>query len=203
MLYLANASSPKVRDAMLAGELGQMVTPAEGRRPLPGVPFGADNGCFGKGYPGDAEWFAWLDSLPREQCLFAVAPDVVADAEATMARSVPWLPRIRALGFRPAFVAQDGLEHLDVPWHLFDVLFIGGSTAWKLSPHAARLARAAKDRGKQVHMGRVNSGRRKAIANLFECDTVDGTFLVFGPDVNLPRLLAWMDQPSLFGGELR
>jgi hypothetical protein len=200
-VYLANASSPKVRDAMRAGLLGQMVTPAEGRKPLPGVPYGADNGRYGKGYPGDAEWFTWLDSLPREHCLFAVAPDVVADAAATLAESLPWLPRIRALGFPAAFVAQDGLEHLDVPWDQFDVMFIGGTTAWKLSAHAARLAREAKDRGKRVHMGRVNSGRRKAIADLFECDTVDGTFLAFGPDVNLPRLLRWMDEPSLFGGD--
>lgn len=200
-MYLANASSPKVRDAMRAGLIGQMVTPAEGRKPLPGVPFGADNGRYGKGYPGDDAWFTWLDSLPREHCLFAVAPDVVADAQATLAESLPWLPRIRALGFPAAFVAQDGLEHLEVPWDQVDVLFIGGSTEWKLSPHAARLAREAKDRGKRVHMGRVNSGRRKAIADLFECDTVDGTFLAFGPDVNLPRLLRWMDEPSLFGGD--
>lgn len=197
-MYLANASSHAVRDAMRAGKLGQMVTPAEGRRPLPDVPYAADNGKFGKGYPGDAEWFAWLDTLPRENCLFAVAPDVVADAAATLAESAPWLPKIRAAGFPAALVAQDGLEHLDVPWDDIDVLFIGGSTEWKLSPHAARLARQAKDRGKRVHMGRVNSGRRKAIADLFECDTVDGTFLAFGPDVNLPRLLAWFTEPTLF-----
>lgn len=178
-----------------------MVTPAEGRQPLPGVPYGADNGRYGKGYPGDAEWFAWLGSLPREDCLFAVAPDVVADAEATLGESLPWLSKIRALGFPAAFVAQDGLEYLEVPWDEFDVLFIGGTTTWKLSAQAARLAREAKDRGKRVHMGRVNSGRRKAIADLFECDTVDGTFLAFGPDVNLPRLLRWMDEPSLFGGD--
>lgn len=185
---------------MTAGLLGQMVTPAEGRRPLPGVPYGGDNGKFGKGYPGDAEWWAWVQGLPREHCLFIVAPDVIADAEATLAESRPWLSRIRAAGFPAALVAQDGLEELEVPWDEFDVLFIGGSTEWKLSPHAARLCREAKDWGKRVHMGRVNSGRRKAIADLFECDSADGTFLAFGPDVNLPRLLSWMDTPTLFGG---
>lgn len=25
------------------------------------------------------------------------------------------------------------------------------------------------------------------------CDSVDGTYLTFGPDVNLPRLLGWLD----------
>jgi hypothetical protein len=121
---------------MLAGELGQFVTPNEGRTPLPGVKFGADNGCFSKNYVGDERWFEWLGSLPREGCLFAVAPDVVGDAQGTLARSLPWLPQIRSLGFPAAFVAQDGLEDLVVPWDWFDVLFIGGSTEWKLSTHA-------------------------------------------------------------------
>ena len=62
------------------------------------------------------------------------------------------------------------------------------------------IAKEAKRRGKWVHMGRVNSGRRKAIADLFECDTVDGTFMTFGPDKNLRRLLGWSETPSLFGG---
>jgi hypothetical protein len=26
------------------------------------------------------------------------------------------------------------------------------------------------------------------------CDSADGTFLTFGPDVNLPRLLAWLER---------
>lgn len=198
MLYLANASSPRVREAMLAGQLGQMVTPAEGKRPLAGVPFGADNGCFGKGYPGDEKWFAWLDSLPRAHCLFAVAPDVVADAEATLARSVPWLPAIRELGFPAALVLQDGQENLPVPWDLLDVVFIGGSDAFKLGPAAAQLAREAKDRGKHVHMGRVNSRRRWRYAEVVGCDTTDGTFIAGWPDKNLIRQQRWQDH-SLFG----
>ena len=201
VLYLANPSSPKVRDAMRQGLLGQICTPNEGRAPLPGVAWAADNGCFSKNYVGDTRWLAWLSALPRAGCLFAVAPDVVADAAATLARSRPWLSRIRALGVPAAFAAQDGAEQPGmVPWDEFDVLFIGGTTEWKLSPYAARLAREAKDRGLKVHMGRVNSGRRKTIADLFECNTVDGTFLAFGPDTNLPRLLTWMNQPTLFGG---
>lgn len=200
MLYLANASSPKVRDAMRVGLLGQMVTPAEGRKPLPGVPFGADNGCYGKGYPGDGKWFAWLDSLPREGCLFAVAPDVVADAEATLARSMPWLSKIRELGFPAAFVLQDGQEHLPVPWDLLDVVFIGGSDTFKLGPHAIRLTREAAERGKRVHMGRVNSRRRWRYAEVIGCDSSDGTFIARWPDKNLIRQSMWQED-NLFGGD--
>jgi hypothetical protein len=35
------------------------------------------------------------------------------------------------------------------------------------------------------------------------CDSVDGTYLAFGPDRNLPTLLSWLrelDWPTLFDG---
>jgi hypothetical protein len=51
-------------------------------------------------------------------------------------------------------------------------------------------------------MGRVNSLRRLRYAADIGCDSVDGTYLAFGPDQNLPTLLTWIDpdQPGLFGG---
>ena len=73
------------------------------------------------------------------RCAFATAPDVPLDATATLTRAAPMLPRIRAAGYPAALVAQDGLEDLPVLWALFDALFIGGSTARKLSPAASRL----------------------------------------------------------------
>lgn len=184
---------------MVAGELGFIDTPKQQNRRPAGVTWIADNGCFGKGYPGDEAWFAWLirhaEDAPR--CLFATAPDVVGDAQATLERSRPWLPRIRALGYPAALVAQDGLEHLAVPWDEFDALFIGGSTEWKLGPEARALVNEAKARGKHVHMGRVNSGKRYRYAEAIGCDTVDGTFLAFGPTQNLTRLRAWLREDTL------
>lgn len=201
MLYLANASSPRVREAMLAGLIGMMCTPAERRSPA-GVPvWAADNGCFGKGYPGDAAWVAWLrkHAAHASRCLFATAPDVVGDAVATLARSEPWLPVIRQLGYPAALVAQDGLESLDVPWDAFDVLFVGGSTEWKLGDAARALCLEARARGKRVHVGRVNGWRRWQIADVMAGPdgSCDGTKLAFGPDANLPYVLSWGAQPSL------
>src|SRR6266508_1220165 len=95
-------------------------------------------------------------------------------------------------GYPVALVAQDGLEHLTVPWHSFDVLFIGGGTAWKLGPAAADLAAQARAHGRRVHCGRVNSLRRLRYAASIGCDSVDGTFLAYGPDRNLPVLLRWL-----------
>lgn len=167
----------------------------QGNKLLPGVTWCADNSCFGKNYPGDDRWFAWLESLAEhsERCLFATAPDVIGDAAATLNRSLPWLPKIRELGFKAALVAQDGLENLDVPWDEFDCLFIGGSTEWKLSSGPQQLIAEAKERGKWVHVGRVNSRKRYNLFASLGCDSADGTYLVFGPEVNLPKLLSWIE----------
>jgi hypothetical protein len=213
-------------------QLGFIDTPAQGNRRPAGVAWCADNGCFGKGYPGDEKWLDWLrkNAVDASTCLFATAPDVVGDAAATLARSAPWLPQIRGFGYPAALVAQNGMESLEVPWESFDVLFIGGSLEclpcrfvwpadqkpeqgqqcpkchrrlqeWKLGAGARRLVKAAKSRGKWVHMGRVNSGRRYRIAHEMGCDSVDGTYLTRGPLINLPKLLAWSrveNQGSLF-----
>lgn len=207
MLYLATPSSPEVRDVMSTGRLGCMTTPAQGNRVPDGAQYACDNGRFGKGWPGAEKWFAWLTSTVERygagRCLWAVAPDVPMDAAATLAESQPWLARIRALGIPAAFAAQDGSEGPDmIPWDDLDVLFLGGSTEWKVGRGAEAVAREAKARGLRVHMGRVNSRQRIRIAEHFGATTVDGTYLAFGPKRNLPRLLGWLNevdkQPSLF-----
>lgn len=203
MYYLSGAPS---LDHMRAGHFGFMLNPNMGNdrqiRDNPTITWAADNGCFSGRWDPD-RWWAWLQSMVphTDRCLFAVAPDVVGNAEATLTTSAPWLPKIRALGYKAAFVAQDGLEQLDVPWDTFDVLFIGGSTTWKLSAHAQVLVRQAKDLGKWVHMGRVNSHLRLRLAAWWGCDSADGTYLKYGHDVNLPKLRSMIrasNHPTLF-----
>jgi hypothetical protein len=181
---------------MTAGQLGCILTPGQGNLIPARAELCADNGAFGAGYVGDERWFAWLSTLPLDRVRFAVAPDVPFDAAATLDRSRPWLPRIRELGVAAALAGQDGLEDLDVPWAEFDVLFIGGTTGWKLGPAAAELTYAAHQRGKGVHMGRVNSAKRMRYARHIGCDSVDGTYLTYGPDVNLPAVLAWLHESN-------
>lgn len=146
---------------------------------LHGLFYAVDNECFTLGDRFDPD--RYLRALHRiadchgtERCLFAVAPDIVGDAHATLERARDWLPRIRALGFPVALAGQDGLEELEVPWADFDALFIGGTTGWKLGPHAAELMREARRRGKWTHIARVNSTKRAS--RLREVpDSVDGT----------------------------
>jgi hypothetical protein len=162
------------------GPLGQLFTPrlltgldiAEGC----GIRWAADNDCF-NGFDPDR----YLDLLQaisyRAGCLFVTAPDVVADARATVALFEHWQPvlagvwaTVNETDVEPevavhqpiALVAQDGLERLPVPWEHLQALFVGGSSQWKLGPHAAARVREAKQRGKWVHVGRVNTLQRVA-----------------------------------------
>lgn len=119
------------------------------------------------------------------------------------------MPLLRQIGYKAAFVAQDGLylaeqrnellvinnetnHAMFVSWADFDVLFIGGSTKWKLGLDSQAIAREAIKQGKWLHMGRVNSYKRFMLAASIDCDSVDGTFLAFGPTVNLVRLENWL-----------
>lgn len=203
MIYFANPTTERVREAMRTGKILGAITTPDQRNAIPdGVPWIADNGLgpgrgggAGKGARTDPEWFAWLQARPWDPalCRFAVAPDVVGNAAATLARSAPWLPKIRELGLPAALVAQNGLEDLIVPWDTFDVLFIGGTTEWKVGLAAAQLAGEARARGKGVHVGRVNSLKRlrHAIRIAGEDVTVDGTFIAFAPSTNLDRMAVW------------
>lgn len=195
MIYL----SGMIRAALvgLRPDLGMMDNPATGNKydRLKG-PWAVENACFAKGEEFSLpEYLERLRSLAAytSTCLFAPAPDVVGDARATWVRSRDVLPIIRSLGFKAALVAQDGIEDMEIEWDAFDVLFLGGSTRWKLSHHARELTSEAKRRGKWVHMGRVNSKPRCYTAAMWGCDSADGTFLAFGPDANTPKLLGWLD----------
>lgn len=207
-IYMTPPSSPEIQDLMRTGELGMIVTPRQGNRIDPGYRHWiADNGVFTGRYPGDDAYLRWLESLLpyADTCVFATAPDCVGSHWKTWGRSMKMLPRIRELGFPVAYVAQDGMQcdHSCWMWTLWDAVFIGGSDEWKLGPDAAEIARAASDMGKWVHVGRVNSGKRFAHAELeMWADSVDGTLLIRGPDKRLPDVKSWIrrcDQETLFG----
>lgn len=195
MRFYATASGPKVRDAMTCGLLGQIVTPAAGNALGEDIDWIADNGCYGNGYPGNAAYLTWLRPLAAragDRCSFVVAPDVVGDATATAERAAPMLGPIRDLGVPVAYVGQNSATPDALPWPSFDVLFVGGDTTWKLGAEARALVAEARRRGLGAHMGRVNSWARLRYARAIGCTSADGTYLAFGPDRNLPRLLRWL-----------
>lgn len=192
MIYLSGVSRADFRAELPTHDMGQIWTPQSWRakQHVPGAHWAADNGCFTLGDKFDPDkWMAWLAKTDPTHCLFSVAPDVVGDAAATLERSAPYYVPLRAAGFKPAFVLQNGQEHLPVPWDDIDAVFIGGDDEWKLGRHACALAYQAKDRNKWVHMGRVNSHKRLRRAALMGCDSADGTFLRWG---SLERMKVWL-----------
>lgn len=196
--------------------IGAMMTPVSQRLIPDDLPWAADCGIGG----GDGDrYLTWLGGPHRNpaSALFAVAPDVLGDPTATLARALPFLDPIRALGYPVAYVAQDGFDPETVPWDRFDVLFLGGRPlATKTTPihERSRLTRLewkraegggwaaireAKRRGKRVHVGRVNGGpflRQLAAAGV---DSADGTSYTF--KAMRSRVHGWLDglavQPPL------
>ena len=202
MQYLTGCipSKPHLRDALVQNGIGALLTPFSQRIAPDGWTWAADNGCFATRWD-DRTWMTWLASkADPETALFATVPDVVADHRGTMDRWHHWHQAVTDLGYRPAFVLQDGVVTDEIPWDQMGALFIGGTTEFKLSETARTVTQMARAQGKWVHMGRVNSRKRIQTAYEWGCNSVDGTFLAFAPDHNTPRLIQMMTtgtQPTL------
>ncbi len=205
MLMLVSGSTRTVRDLAAAGTggLGILLTPNNGNSVgsvvATGLPWAIDNGAF-SGFNAD-KFLKLIDkAIGKSHLLWVVCPDVVGNAEATLAHWPWWSAQIRARALPVAFVLQDGQEDLELPEA--DCYFIGGSTRWKLSSHAADLAAEGKRRGAWVHMGRVNSRRRLTVAMDMGCDSTDGSSLSMFGDKYIRAFVRWSSnlhqQPTLF-----
>lgn len=139
------------------------------------APWAADNACFLPGYNPDRI----LSMLRRYRglpgCLWVVVPDVVKDAAATLQLFTAWIGTYRQYSFPAAFVAQNGIEQHRIPWDSFDCLFIGGDDAFKYSDTVRYLVNEARQRGKWIHNGRVNTPERILYSREIGCDSFDGT----------------------------
>jgi hypothetical protein len=184
----------------LREDVGFMLTPQMGNAPdLSRTWHAFDTGTFQNKVPYVREGYAvFLHRQQRTQhrCLFATAPDVWADGPATLDLAGPELSTIRELGYRAALVLQPGVTPalLDsFGWGRIDAVFVGGPDVWQDSAVVQALVTEAHRRGKWAHRGRVNSHRRLSISRARGFDSADGTYLKYGPDVNLPKMLMWLD----------
>lgn len=207
-------------------DLGLLITPdtkAYGKYIDAFGTWAADNGCFSQTKVFDPQrWITWLDGSPREGCLWATAPDVVGDHNATVARSAEWLPIIRKMGFQAAFVLQNHATVANVPWCSFDTVFVGGVpecipcgyerpaaefrmkrcplcnarlTEWKTSAAVLPLIAEAQRRDMQVHIGRVNTWERLSWSASVGADSADGTYFMFGPpEQQVGDMIRWLDR---------
>lgn len=231
MLVLVSGATRTVDRLAGHPNLGQLVTPHARVGIRPGLPWAVDNAAFSN---WNLQAFLKLlrrVAKAENPPLFVAAPDVVCDAHRTMDKFKDrclwgfgidgprpmsgfghptrlvrgWGSRIRQLGLKVAYVAQNGTERNGLPPdQSYDALFIGGDDDYKLSQHVRWLVMDAKRNGKWVHMGRVNSLRRLQHAMDIGCDSVDGTGVSMFPDQVLPQFLRYcgQHQGDLFAGDV-
>jgi hypothetical protein len=177
-------------------DVGHLVCPRS-RNVVWSQEWAADNAAFSRF--DAAAYRSMLATIAGQPgCLFVTVPDVVGDAFATRDLWREWFPVVRAHGLPAAFVLQDGLEDVGVPWLECAAVFIGGSTAFKLGPVARMAVQEAQRLGKWVHMGRVNTMRRLRYAQHIGCDSIDGSGFARFPDAMLPKFTRVSLQPALF-----
>jgi hypothetical protein len=158
----------------IGADVGQLLTPLTRYRLRdPSKPWAIDNGAF-----SSFDQASFLSLLERESsrkadCLFVTAPDVVSSARRTLEVFEHWKSRLA--GWNIALVCQDGQESLPIPWSELGAIFIGGSTAWKISDNATHCIKAAQLLGKWVHVGRVNDPQRFEHFLKLGVDSIDGT----------------------------
>lgn len=183
------------------GNLGHLYSPGGQRGPYPWFPYALDNGVFAaydlaSGRFDHARWatiepewrklLTWADAQ-QQRARFAIVPDVVGDAAATLARWPLYLPHIHGR-FPAALAVQDGMTVEDVlalPVQP-DVIAVGGSTAWKWAT-VGTWARAFP----RVHVLRVNSPARLDELEALGVESCDGTGWNRGDVRQTSGLEAW------------
>ncbi len=177
-VMVSNASGMMVGHlaTLYPGSIAHLFTPGGQRGPWPFVPYALDNGAWpawlrGRQFDEDA-WYRLLDwtAANKQQPLWSLVPDFVADRDRTLEYWARFSGDVIARGFRPAFAVQDGMTFEDVPSDDC-VLFLGGSTSWKVAaidPWCARFP-------KRVHVARVNNKERLWKCYRAGAISVDGT----------------------------
>lgn len=175
----ANASNATVHylAGRYPGRVAWLVGPsAVSRTKLrPWMPYALDNdafSAFSKGRAWDVvAWRAllrWAKSNPAPP-KWALVPDVVANREATIESWRMYHGEVESLGWPLAFAVQDGMTPQDVPAKA-NVVFVGGSTAWKWSTLGVWCASF-----RRVHVGRVNTGKALIACHDMGAESCDGT----------------------------
>ena len=171
--------------------VGWLFTPGRTPNPKPWLPYAIDNGKFGvyiHGKPWEEEkFFITLRHFQGQEIppRWAAVPDVVANKEETLKAWENWFPRLsEEFSFNWAFVAQDGMTPCDVPTDA-DVVFIGGSKAWKW-----KNAKLFSESFPRVHIGGVNSTHYLNYSKSLGVESVDGSGWFRGPRMT-ERLENW------------
>ena len=183
--------------------MGWMMSPA-GLRDPKGLPFALDNGmyhapdCLPVGMKGLPHFYRMLERAIGWNPMFVTVPDVPYRADESRLLSRKHKQHIMAeFGEMPLAVAvQDGAIESDLDGYQW--VFVGGSTDWKWST-ARWWSEAAKKRGMNVHIARVNTHERIQHCIDIGADSADGTGIWRGDRGQLARVVAALTQEGLWG----
>lgn len=156
-----------------------------------------DNGAYPAWHKGEPLTYAQqLDGLHEAlaQCdpEWIIAPDVVADARASLARTVASLTELAQYGTQRLLLAiQDGMDVDRIAGMAREMdcgVFVGGS-GW---PFKHRTLLALKGAGvRWVHVGRINSRQHIALAAAAGADASDSTSYVRKQTHNVQKQAMW------------
>jgi len=155
------------------GRIGLMVSTNHFRPHKLRFPHAIDNGCFSRF--DERAFFSLLRrhrGIPGAlEPLFVVVPDVWGCHARTAALWTVYAAKIIGMGYKTAFVAQDGCRPQDIPFGA-DVVFIGGTNDWRNRPG---LVESFVETGIPVHVGRVNNADQVRYYESIGVRSVDGT----------------------------
>lgn len=157
---LIACSDPKFDKWKRHGLVGRLFVPFTGTA-TKGLRFSAaDNAAYSNWDPERFVKMLFRLRSKRGAVKWVAVPDVVGDWKATRDRFDCWHPVVSGLGFRCAYVLQDGQPVDQIPWDRCRAVFLGGTDDYKLSRAALDTLKIAFNRAKLVHVGRVNSWSR-------------------------------------------
>ncbi len=196
------ANNTGVRTGYLAGrfpgKIGHLFSPGSQRGPFEFIPYCLDNGRFGAGEEwSEAAWLKMLNwaRLSGQRPGWALVPDVVGDRTGTLDSWRQYVAVVRGYGWPLAFAVQDGMTPLDVPEEA-QVVFVGGTTEWKLQTLAMWCGAFPR-----VHIGRVNTYKRLWLCHDAGAESIDGTGWMRGDQIQYRGLMAYLSEST--GGTVR
>lgn len=201
--YASRTGTRRNLDALRASGWRLLVS-AAGVLRHEGFPYALDNGAwsaFTQGRPFDEAAFSRALRSMGADADWTVIPDVVAGGLASLDLSLRWMRHVLDESPRGMIAVQDGMSVADVAGFIGPRvgLFVGGSTAWKLST-MGQWAELANAREAWCHVGRVNSCRRISQVIASGAHSFDGTSATKFA-VTIPKLTHARDQRSLFGAQ--
>lgn len=178
------------------GRIGWLLSPAGWRKPHRWITYALDNDRFAatvNARPWDEA--AYMEMLAKAQTvtlppLWVLVPDVPFNRDGTLAEWGKWAPILKAYGWRLAFAVQDGMTHADVPSDA-SVIFVGGTTDWKLETILYWCAH-----NDDVHVGRVNGYRMLWHCHDAGVKTCDGTGFFRGNQDQLAGLERYLEEST-------